>query len=116
MFVIGGIDPGKSGGVAIIGAGEPRVFSMEVAQLRDLQACTHVYVEKAQAYPKQGVSSVFAYGTGFGRLIGWLEALQVPYTLVTPREWQKLMWLGTDTKLETKERSLQAVKRLFPGG
>ncbi len=75
---------------------------------------TLVLIEKAQARPGQGVSSMFNYGTGFGRLMGWCEALGLPYELVTPQAWGKVMHAGT-TGTDPKARSLQAVQRLFPG-
>lgn len=75
---------------------------------------TLIFIEKAQAMPKQGVSSTFNYGTGFGRLIGWCEALGLPFELVTPQAWMRVMHAGT-TGTDSKARSLQAAQRLFPG-
>lgn len=72
-----------------------------------------VVIEKAQARPGQGVSSMFNYGTGFGRLLGWCEAFLVPHMLVTPQQWAKAMHVGTG-KGDPKERSLEAALRLFP--
>ena len=114
MTVVGAIDPGARGGVAIITQQRTEVHTLDGFNLKLLRSCTHVFVEKAQAMPKQGVSSMFTYGVGFGRLIGWLESLEVPYTLVTPQAWMKTMHVGTDTKLDAKARSLQAARRVFP--
>lgn len=72
----------------------------------------HAFVEKAQAMPGNGSVSMFTYGTSFGRIIGWLETLGVPMTLVPPQTWQKMMHMGCTGK--PKDRSRQAVRRLFP--
>lgn len=112
--VIAAIDPGKTGGVCIMAPQRTEVHKLDGFNLKLLRACTHVFVEKAQAMPKQGVSSMFSYGVGFGRLIGWLESMDVPYTLVTPQAWMKTMHVGTDAKLDAKKRSLQAAQRMFP--
>lgn len=120
-----GIDPGKEGAVAVLDvAGDLCI----VERLCDVKPC-HLYIwampndaganrpliliEKAQARPGQGVSSMFNYGTGFGRLIGWCEALELPYQLVPPATWTRVMHAGT-SGTDAKARSLQAAQRLFP--
>ncbi len=113
--VIIGIDPGQKGAAAILLPQSTQVHTLEVFDLKHLRVGTHIFLEKAHAMPKQGVSSMFNYGVGFGRLIGWIEAMGVPYTLVTSPQWMKVMHQGCDGKLTTKERSFQACARLFPG-
>jgi len=49
------------------------------------------YLEKVHAMPKQGVSSTFKFGVGFGFIIGCLTSLKIPYEFVTPNTWQKAM-------------------------
>lgn len=73
----------------------------------------HVYIEKSQSMPGQGVVSIMTYGTGFGRILGWFDMLYLPYTLVSPRTWTKEMHAGC-TGNDAKAKSLQAVRRLFP--
>ena len=43
-----------------------------------------------------------------------LEALRIPYQLVAARTWQKVMLEGTPGE-DTKQRSVMAAQRLFPG-
>jgi len=43
-----------------------------------------------------------------------LEALEIPYQLVSARTWQKSMLAGT-SGADTKQRSILAAGRLFPG-
>ena len=74
----------------------------------------HCYLEHAQAFPGQGVSSMFSVGLGFGLWQGILSALFVPYTLVRPQAWQKVMFEGLD-RSDTKKCSALVVSRLYPG-
>lgn len=118
--VIAGIDHGAAGAVCIMAPQRTEVHMLKDFDLKLLRACGHVFLEKCQPMVRkdrkgQGASGMFTYATGYGRLIGWLEALQVPYTLVPPQTWQKKMYAGVDGKLEGKARSVQAATRLFPG-
>jgi len=47
------------------------------------------YVERVSSMPKQGVSSMFSFGTSYGIVLGVLAALQIPVVLVTPQSWKK---------------------------
>jgi crossover junction endodeoxyribonuclease RuvC len=48
-------------------------------------------VERVGAMPGQGVSSMFAFGRGFGSILGTLAALRVPVELVTPATWKRTL-------------------------
>lgn len=121
------IDPGLKGGLAIVGKDGLMIESMPlVAGELDLPTLVRwvqanrssielAVVEKAQAMPKQGVSSMFNYGVGYGMILGILSALGVPYELVPPQRWSKVMHAGISKDLDTKERSALAVSRIFPG-
>jgi len=119
-----GIDPGLSGGICLLNQTTRAVYNLSTMPesilgfLQLLQgeraSIAHCYLEKAQAMPKQGVSSMFTYGKHFGELIGVLTALAVPFTLVTPHSWQRSIHAGTDSHLTAKERTLQAAMRLYP--
>lgn len=124
MYVMG-VDPGKAGGVAVIQVIGRQIISL-VPMFDSVQdfnifcdfhrkAITHCWLEKAQAMPKQGVSSMFTYGQGFGEIIGVLTAQRIPFTLVGPRKWQQVIHEGTDSHLDPKNRTLQAAQRLYPG-
>jgi crossover junction endodeoxyribonuclease RuvC len=63
--------------------------------------------------PKQGVSSSFKFGMSFGKALGILETLQVPYDLVTPHKWQKEVF-DSASKQDTKAMALDRARRLFP--
>ena len=66
-------------------------------------------VEKVAAMPKQGVSSTFVFGAGYGVVLGVLAALRVPTGLVTPAEWKRKMRLS-----KSKEASRAECLKLFP--
>lgn len=122
-----GIDPGIRGAVAAVDSsgslqevfllnGDARVF-YEWASKSSIQI-KHVYLEKAQPMPKQGICSVFNYSNGWGQLQGICIALELPFTLVPPQVWQKTMFVGTSKmcgkkKRNPKERALEAANRVF---
>lgn len=126
-MIIVGIDPGKTGGIAIIRPSytsqrdvdllvmpEIQEFAAKMQWLEtDTSADCHVFLEKAQSFPGQGIASAFNYGVGYGELLGVLWALGLAHTLVPPRTWTKAIHAGTKDA-EPKKRTLEAVQRLFP--
>jgi crossover junction endodeoxyribonuclease RuvC len=71
----------------------------------------HVYIERQQAMPKQGLSSTFKTGLGFGMWLGMLAGLEIPYTVVTAVAWKKTMMAGMSKE---KGASIIRAKQLFP--
>jgi len=128
MRVIG-IDVGGNGGICTLdGSGEiisliPMPKNGTSASPSDIykhvkplieEGNTFAFIEKAQAMPKQGVSSMFKYGYHAGGLEMIFIALAVPYELVPPKTWQKSMFVGTEAKQPAKVRAYQAASRLAP--
>lgn len=125
-----GIDPGAKGGVAVIAKKSVLVWRMpdNDTDLYDLFRIIAInkemtgMLEKVHSMPGQGVSSVFTFGEGFGKLQMALCASQIPYELVTPQKWQKALGIpsrktGGDkgaAKREHKNNLLQHAQRLFP--
>ena len=72
-----------------------------------------ITLEKQQAMPKQGVVSMLKIGISFGTWLGALSALKIKYELVHPRTWQKEI-LRDAQGTDTKARSLNVARRLFP--
>jgi hypothetical protein len=105
MYYFIGIDPGKSGGIAVIktdnniiplkcGAykmpGTERdiyLFFNTICKEENVFAC----IEFVSAMPKQGVSSTFNFGRNYGFLRGMLVANSLSFREVTPQTWQKNM-------------------------
>ncbi len=124
-----GIDPGLTGGIGTLGPTGDILDLRPMSPLPELAAYLeaskqwltdhrigmHVWLEAAQAFPKQGVVAVFSYGTHYGELRGLLVALKIPYTLVRPIEWTRHMHAGTRAReAKAKVRSLEAARRLKP--
>lgn len=116
-----GIDPGQTGGIAFLDHVTggvlhlvPMMNCAEFADLMDMAHPKYVFLEKAHAMPKQGVTSVFNYGHHAGQLEGVLVALGLVHELVTPQAWQKELHAGVKKDLAPKERSLIAAQRWFP--
>ena len=63
---------------------------------------------------KQGVSSAFRYGTGYGMIQGVLSTLRIPYVLVTPQSWKKVVLSGLAWKGTKKAASIQWCERRYP--
>ena len=123
-----GIDPGKKGGLcALDGRGEiisaipmPDVLAQTVDWFDEHldwgdpnHGNVHVFIEQVGAMPGQGVTSMFTFGKGYGELIGLVAGLQIPYTLVRPKEWQKTYWTARKGQ-NTKLKALEALSRLYP--
>ncbi|MFG0299014.1 MAG: hypothetical protein ACF8K1_05365 [Phycisphaerales bacterium JB047] len=103
MRVIG-IDPGLNGAVALIDNGVLEVESIPVLEVNgkkrlDLQGlasllrtivnkATTVVVERQQAMTKQGVSSTFRTGFGYGAILGILAALGAEVQEVRAQDWK----------------------------
>lgn len=114
-----GIDPGKSGGIAVIteesGCSAVKMPDTDAVLLELLmpfqwRKC-FALLEKVHAMPGQGVTSTFTFGEGFGKLQMALAACHIPYSFVTPQKWQKA--LGCLTKGD-KNVSKAMAERLFP--
>ena len=130
-----GIDPGLKGGLALLTEGYgDLVFSMptikttkgkKTAETINLPLLVEmleqfarkggtVFLEKVGAMPKQGVSSTFKFGTGYGQIQGVLATLRMPFELVTPQQWMKVVLAGYGKGGNTKA-SIQYVMQKFPG-
>ena len=117
-MLILGIDPGSSGGLAIVESkvnSLPKitwaskmpvvnVFSKKIIDVMKVSLILKEYViditiiEKVHAMPRQGVTSSFQ----FGRSFGGIEALSYIYTkrvdYIAPAVWKKYLGLGSSKK------------------
>ena len=76
-----------------------------IMDLFDKEKPDHVFIEKQQAMPKQGLSSTFATGFGYGIYIGLLVASRVPYTEISPVKWKKDLQVPSDKDAARKRAS-----------
>lgn len=111
-----GIDPGLAGGIGVI-RGDSDIKAMKyepktlIELLKQFADDSHVqfFVEHVHAMPKQGVTSTFNFGMGFGRILGILEAFNRDYILVKPQTWKRAMGVTAD-----KQTSIRKSQELFP--
>jgi crossover junction endodeoxyribonuclease RuvC len=116
MKVYVGIDPGKSGALAILHEdGQVETYTFDPsAYAQILRHLSETYtviccVEKVGAMPGQGVVSMFNFGHNFGFIEGLLRAYSVPYQLVPPQTWKKEFSLSSE-----KAKSIEVCQKLFP--
>jgi hypothetical protein len=116
-----GVDPGITGGLAFlfptgevevgdipVVAGEVDVDTL-VRQVRAFSPALAV-IERANAMPKQGVSSTFKHGVAYGALRTVVALCNIPYRLVTPGKWKNHFGLDSD-----KEKSRALAIQFWPG-
>ncbi len=119
MTIIG-IDPGLSGGVAFLNAdaravpmptagGEIDARALAVLLMEAMPSL--VVAEKVGAMPKQGLSSTFKFGKGYGTIIGICAAYQIRLELVTPQRWKGEVLAGT---ARDKQAAIDYCTRAFP--
>lgn len=121
-----GIDPGVSGGIAVIDDGGTVIatFKLDGMSERDIvdtldtwnpQLARHdgtkAVLERVGASPQMGVTSAFTFGRWIGALRMALTACRIPFDEVTPQKWQAVMGCRSrGDKNVTKRRAQQ----LFP--
>lgn len=67
------------------------------------------YLERLNAMPGQGVTSMFSMGQSLGVVLGVLAACEVPTTTIPPRTWQKTLDVP-----QGKDGSRYRAAQLFP--
>lgn len=129
-----GIDPGMSGGYALLGEDRVPVFCDEmpttgkifdvhayISIMRDIHAWVaqrggmlEGFIEAASARPGQGVSTMFKFGRVYGFAEAGVAGADIPYELVTPAKWTHNILAGIEGGDKAKSRNIAAAKRLFP--
>jgi hypothetical protein len=121
-----GIDPGKSGGIALLFGREVIAIRMPdtpadvLEWIRGYSSDCIACMEQVGGYAGEGQpgSAMFNFGRGYGNLEMALLACEVSFELVSPRRWQKAMGISprgkTETRTAWKNRIKETVQRLFP--
>lgn len=120
-----GIDPGGSGGMALIVGHECECLKFDGATEHDIAewlrarigTISGAAIEIVSAMPEQGVSSTFKFGMSYGFLRGLLTAFAIPFIEVRPVAWMKLVGVTVGGKLsrtERKNRTKAAAQRMWP--
>ena len=110
-----GIDPGKSGGIAIIE--EDGAFTIKMPEtekdlfeyLRDNAHNAFCLIEQVHAMPGQGVTSMFNFGMSYGALRMAIIAAEIPFQTVTPQRWQKALQCLTKGDKNVSKRRAQEI-------
>ena len=127
-MLILGIDPGTSGGIAIVKVenkklptiifgskipivtiyGKKIIDTKRVVSKLNNFSLDIAIIEKVHAMPRQGVTSSFQFGRSFGSIeaLSYLNCKRVDY--VAPAVWKKFLGLGS-----TKKDSLDLARLKF---
>jgi len=91
-----GIDPGRSGAVAIWSSGIDKVVKCpnNPKEMADVIKSINnknviAYVERVWARPSNATRAAFTFGVNYGEWLGILAALKIKTILVTPQTWMK---------------------------
>jgi crossover junction endodeoxyribonuclease RuvC len=119
-----GIDPGKSGGLVVISGKTVRTYVMPETEsdiwrlVDELPRISFALIEKVHAMPKQGVSSSFTFGAGYGGLRMALIARRITLIEVVCSSWQKAAGIPPRKKTEGqpqfKKRIRAKAQQLYP--
>lgn len=138
----GGIDPGKEGAIVIrtkqgalikspfpiMGPAGKKELNLKKLGEYFRSIKTHYpdiffVMEEVHSLFGMSASTNFTFGWNNGLIIGFLNALSIPYSLVQPKQWQKEIWVNADIvkhtvkgklKTDTKTTSSRAAARLYP--
>lgn len=127
-----GIDPGFSGGVALIENQKIidcfRMPILKIKKNKKIQKkingsilgryltennVEYAIFELVSARPDQGTVSMFNFGKGVGIVEGVLQALDIPYKEVSPQTWKKLI-LGEQYDHTEKTGTIQFCQDNYP--
>ena len=128
MATFVGIDPGLGGGLAFYDAvferlevypmpvlvaaksGKKMVDALSLARIFDQYPnIRHIFMEKVSAMPGQGVTSMFNFGISNGILLGVIACAKVPYTMVVPGVWKRVMGVPAN-----KDAAMLRATQLMP--
>jgi crossover junction endodeoxyribonuclease RuvC len=140
-MIVAGIDPGNAGAIVFVkfdtlsftakgifdmptlkteGKGKTKKGNTKVhtvldeAQLLAIfnsDRIDHVFLEKAQSMPGQGAPATFNYACSYATIRGICVGLGIPYTLIHPATWKRVMMKDMD---RGKDAAIVRAKQLFP--
>ena len=121
-----GIDPGASGGIAVIHNGKIKAYkcpksSEDMALLFQMcigstsAADTRLLMERVWARPTNAVRAAFSYGVNYGQWLGIAATHEVQMNTVIPVEWIKYVGCPKALKKDVRKRWLkQKASDLYP--
>jgi hypothetical protein len=123
-MIIIGIDPGKSGAVAVWNEGIDKVIkcpsdaekmanifsTLKTDSWVDGDGKIVAYIEQVHAFPTDARSSAFKFGKNYGEWIGVLGTLKIRTIYVTPQKWMK--YYKEKLKIELPKDKQQRKRKL----
>ena len=117
-----GIDPGKSGGIAVITDETVTLHNCPITVkgmalligicLNDVAAYrTRVFLEKVWAFPTDGRAGSFTFGENYGQWQGILASHEIKPVLVTPKEWQSHFEIQKGLKKNIRKKILKQMAK-----
>jgi hypothetical protein len=127
MRILVGVDPGSVGALAYVEVtdgraprlldvidvpctgvkGGERVDALAVRNWLRQHAPAHCFVERAQAFPKQGRSSIFKFGRATGALESIIACCEIPITIIEPAAWKRFDHLYGKNKENSRQQAIQ---------
>ena len=128
-----GIDPGLSGAIAVLENNKVlNTFDMPVMpekkkNKRQLNSAhlvslikenistseeVAIVVERVNAMPGQGVTSMFNFGQTFGAIKGICAALELPIFFIRPAKWKKHFELINSSKDSSRTKAIEMYPKL----
>jgi len=101
-----------------VGTGKRRRYDIVtlLEALQRVRPITFAYLEAQGARPGQGRASIFTTGYGEGLWTALLVACAIPFAVVQPQRWRKLVGLPETTDKVTRKNAVcVAACRRFPG-
>jgi len=121
-----GIDPGLTGGIAVVGEDRSLVMSFAMPRTeRDILELiqehaegTRAVIEIVHAMPGNGVSSMFRFGENYGGLRMALISSKIPFVSIRPQDWQKSLGIPrreeNDTQTVWKNKLKARAQEMYP--
>jgi len=129
MYNILGIDPGANGAIAYFKSDDVKydINAITAYKCPDsaegmakiAEKCfsgsidTYAYIEQVHAMPHDGRSSLFKFGTNYGKWLGILGAYSIDTTYVSPQKWMKWWEVRMDTKLPKIKKDRKNMLKLW---
>lgn len=124
-----GVDPGHTGALSIVKFYEDKTIAIntfpfnkdgitEVDVIKNvfslgLNKQAKITIEAVHSFRAQGLASTFTFGMNFGRILGVLDYMGLPYSLIHPQTWQRPFNLLVSKSLYTKERAAKILNILL---
>lgn len=124
MITVGGIDPGRTGGLARLTFDDGKlltgsIFPVPLLKIKGKESidyvglasqwlpqiaqCDEIVIELVGSMPKQGVSSTFKFGYSAGFIYGLVAGAKITHTFITPQSWKKIVGIaGSDAEVSRR--------------